>query len=469
MEWRDADRHRLAIFAATAVAARAGTFGNPNVHVDEQFYLYVARRMIDGALPFVDVWDRKPIGLFALYLPAAALPYGWSIWAYQILALIAVIATAWLAARIAAQVGWVRGAAAAGIGYILLLNWFGGQGGQAPIFCNLPMAFAMLLILRGGARREVAAMAAIGIALQIKYSVVFEGVFAGLYILWRHWRAGERGALIWRGVLLVGVALLPTAAVWLWYAAHGHAQAFLFANVVSILQRGGDPADERLAMLATLLGWMVLPVALAVAGLRGGDSPGGDRQGRRFLAGWLAAALAGIAILGGWLLHYALPVMLPVSVALAGLFCIRPRLTIGFLIVAALVGQGVLWSSRHGRGTPAAFDTLVARIAAAPAGCLYVYSGPPGLQDASGRCALSRYVFPGHLYRVHEARAIGADQMREVERIFAQAPAVVILRPSSRGERRDIRTLVESRLRSAYRPLQPARLGSETLQIWVHR
>ena len=55
MEGRGAQRHRGAILTAVAVAARAGTFGNPNIHVDEQFYLYVARRMLEGARPFVDV------------------------------------------------------------------------------------------------------------------------------------------------------------------------------------------------------------------------------------------------------------------------------------------------------------------------------------------------------------------------------------------------------------------------------
>lgn len=464
MEGRGAQRHRVAILIAVAAAARAGTFGNPNVHVDEQFYLYVARRMLEGARPFVDVWDRKPIGLFTLYLPAAALPYSWSIWAYQALALVAVVATGWLVMRIAQVVGWGRGALAAGLAYILLLNWFGGQGGQAPVFYNTPVALAMLLILRGGARRELAAMALIGLALQIKYSVVVEGVFAGLCILWRHWRAGERGGLLRRAVLLVLVALAPTAAVWLWYAAQGQSAAFVHANFVSILQRGGDPAAPRLALLLTLLGWMAVPVAMAVMGLRGGDA-----GGRRFVAGWLAAALVGVAVPGGWLLHYALPVMLPVSVAIAGLFCVRPRLTIGFLVVAALVGQGVLWSNRQGRGTPAAFDALAARLRAPPPGCLYIYSGPPGLLDASGRCASSRYVFPAHLYRIHESRAVGVDQAQEVKRIFARRPAVVVLRPFSPGERPEIRALVESHLASAYRPLPPARLGSETLQIWVHR
>src|SRR6478752_3557456 len=45
------------LFAALLV--RAVTFGNPIVHNDEQFYFVAARAWLDGALPYVGVWDRK--------------------------------------------------------------------------------------------------------------------------------------------------------------------------------------------------------------------------------------------------------------------------------------------------------------------------------------------------------------------------------------------------------------------------
>ena len=60
------------ILLIAAIAVRAIAFGNPVVHVDEEFYFVTAQRMLDGALPYVDIWDRKPIGLFLIYLPAAA-------------------------------------------------------------------------------------------------------------------------------------------------------------------------------------------------------------------------------------------------------------------------------------------------------------------------------------------------------------------------------------------------------------
>ena len=45
--------------------------GYPLIHIDEQFYLLVGDGMLSGSLPYVDVWDRSPIGLFVIYALAA--------------------------------------------------------------------------------------------------------------------------------------------------------------------------------------------------------------------------------------------------------------------------------------------------------------------------------------------------------------------------------------------------------------
>src|SRR5271168_2846811 len=52
---------------ASALLVRAQTFNNPVLGFDEQFYLLVGDRMLDGAVPYVDIFDRKPIGLFLIY------------------------------------------------------------------------------------------------------------------------------------------------------------------------------------------------------------------------------------------------------------------------------------------------------------------------------------------------------------------------------------------------------------------
>jgi hypothetical protein len=56
----------LLVYTLLALMLRAFTFGSPTIQIDEQFYLLVGDRMLHGALPFVDIWDRKPIGLFLI-------------------------------------------------------------------------------------------------------------------------------------------------------------------------------------------------------------------------------------------------------------------------------------------------------------------------------------------------------------------------------------------------------------------
>ena len=477
MQWSDQrEWRRLGVFALVAVAARALTFGDPIVHVDEEFYYYTGSALWRGLLPFVDVWDRKPLGLFLLYAVPAAFGFPAGIWVYQALALAAVVVTAWLVARLAARAGYAAGATAAGAAYILWLDLLGGQGGQAPVFYDLLTIAAALTILRGataaGRRRAGAlAMMLIGIGLQIKYSLVFEGIFFGLWLLaaeWRETRSIMR--LVGHGAVLVAVALLPTALAAGFYAAIGQWDAFYYANFVSIFHRNPDALSE----LASNFGQIVLItsplVALAVVALRR-SAPGAEGESRivrRFLAIWLAVAIGSVLVFRPWFDHYALPTLLPACAAAAGMLGSegwRRRLTPALLVVAAIAGQIVLLTLRAGRGDPAQFAALTQAVGRGP-GCLYVYSGSTMLYVSTGRCTLSRYVVPAHLSRVRENGATGVDQASEVRRILATAPAVVVMRPPYRGERADVRALVVAEMARHYRTSATVRLGNEAIAVY---
>ncbi|WP_174298381.1 hypothetical protein, partial [Sphingomonas bacterium] len=311
------------------LAARVATVGDPVVHVDEEFYLTVARRMLHGDLLYVDVWDRKPIGLFLLYASVAWLPPGAAVVGYQLLASGFVWLTSLVAAALAARAGWRRGAVAGASLYILWLDIADGQGGQAPAFYNLFTAAAAWATMRAGDREVdararlrlgLAAMLIVGLALQIKYSVVFEGGTFGLWLLWIEWRASRSvRLLLMRGAAWVAAALLPTTLALGCYAAIGRAQPFLYANFLSILHRGGDPlADQRHNLIesTTILAPLVL---MGIAGVaRAGDRTTAHR--RHFLYAWLLAAILGFAAFGSWFNHYTLPVMLPAGVCAAAAF-----------------------------------------------------------------------------------------------------------------------------------------------------
>lgn len=469
----------VAIVALVAVLARMITFGDPVIQVDEEFYYVTAHAMWRGAVPFVDIWDRKPIGLFLLYLPAAWLPLRWGVLAYQARATLSLIVTALLVALLARRAAWRGGALAAALAYLLWPDLLNGVGGQSPIFYNLPMAGAGVLIVAARASRRrrtlgCAAMTLVGCALQIKYSAVFEGVFFGLWLLAQEWRA-RRGALplLAYGAVLVALALAPTVAALGYYASIGQTDAFVFANFLSIAHRNADPASEMLRNGGTLV-LLLSPLVAMAFGARGEAGAGaGDEGGevRRFLLCWFAIAVLGVIVFGTWFDHYGLPVLVPGCACAAGFFAnprFRRRLGPAVLLIVAFAGQIVVLLHIHARGNAAQFAALSSAVGRAP-GCLYVYSGTTMLYADTGRCRVSRYVVPAHLNRTRESGATGVDQATEVRRILALRPAVVVMRPPFSGERSDIRRLVAGVMARAYRIVAVRPMGNEAITVYARR
>ena len=424
----------VTILLIVAVAARVRTIGNPIVQVDEEFYLLVARAMWRGALPYVDLWDRKPIGLFLVYLPAAPWSPQVGVYVYQAMALAAVVATAALVVALARIAGWRRGALVSGVLYILWIDLADGQGGQSPVFYNLLMAGAVTLVAGSTPDRRhrngVAAMALVGLALQIKYMVLFEGVWIGLWLMWdAHRQTRSIGRAVGYGTMLAIVALVPTLLAAGTYVALGHGQAYVYANFLSIFQRHPDALaiQWRNAWQAALGVGPI--VAIALAGIRVRQADDALRPVRSFLWGWLAAAVLGFVAFGGWYNHYTLPIMVPATVGAAAYLGDHRwgrRLAIPLCVVVFIVGQFALASEVRHRGSAAQFAAVVRAIGPGP-GSLYVDIGDPALYSFTGRHALSRYLFPSHLQIAREAGAIGVDQAGEIDRIFAQRPEVVVL------------------------------------------
>lgn len=472
---------RWAVLLLVAVAVRLLTFGNPVVHVDEEFYFVTARAMAHGAVPYIDVWDRKPVGLFLLYLPAAALGLPLGIWAYQAMALVSVTATAVLIARLADRAGWGRGALIGAIAYPLWLNLLEGEGGQTPVFYNLLMIGAASLVAprpddaAHGSRRlwhDAAAFALIGLALQIKYSVVFEGLFFGLWWLWREWRSGRP---VWRvlalGGMLAGLALSPTAAAWGWYAAHGHGDAFVYANFRSIAARRADPLFDQAANLAIIV--LILSPALSLAVLAArlpkGNAP--EAPLRTWLFGWAIVAILALLVFGTYFDHYALPLLVPLCACMAGFFAQQRsavRVAAALLAVLFVASEVILLARLHNRGTPAQFRAIAREIGHGP-GCLYVYSGTPMFYGYADRCVATRYRFPSHLTRVREHGAIGVDQRTEIERIMARRPEIVVIGPPFRGERPELRAVIRRLVAARYDRRADLPLGGGRIAVYARR
>jgi len=445
----------LVLVLALVIAARIQTFNDPVIGFDEQYYLLVADRMLDGALPYVDIWDRKPIGLFLLY--ALAFVGGDPFVVYKLLAAGCVAATALAIGVGARREGGPAGALLAALLYVVWLNFMEGEGGQAPVWYNLPVLIAALLVRRVHQGRAPAgpcgllAMALVGLALQIKYTVVFEGLFFGLVLLRAGHRAwGRSPRLIGWGAAWVGVALAPTLAALGFYLAIGEGNAFVFANFLSIFGRLPDPLGTRLAGLAVLV-LVLLPLA-ALAMLSG------RRKGRfSFDQLWAMAAALGVLVFGSWLSpNYAIPVVPPL------LLCAAPWLGrgrrsravgMGLIAVAFVGGQIAVAKTIEGKGTAAQARAVAEAARPRTGGCLWVWDGYPALYMMTGSCLPTRWAFPGHLNTLDEAsaRAIGVDPQAEVRRILAARPETIVDDwPAYALGNRETRALVQAELARTY-------------------
>ena len=136
----------LLVLGLLALALRGADFGNPIIHTDEQYYALVGSRMWHGALPYIDLWDRKPIGLFLIYAATRLLP-GDGIVAYQGVALLFAVGAACAIGRAARIAGAnAAGALIAGAAYLVWLPMLSGRAGQSPVFFNLFMALGAALV-----------------------------------------------------------------------------------------------------------------------------------------------------------------------------------------------------------------------------------------------------------------------------------------------------------------------------------
>jgi hypothetical protein len=466
------------LLLAVALLVRLPFLGNPVIEGDEQLYLLVGDRMLQGALPYVDIWDRKPIGLFLIYAAIRSLG-GEGILQYQIVATLFAAATAFLITRIAAGIAAGRGALFAGITYLLWLNVFGGEGGQSPVFYNLPVAGAALLTLHAVARPAppaqlfrlgAAAMLATGLAMQIKYTAVFEGVFFGCALLWHGWRsgAGLPRMLLW-GIAWAACALLPTLGALAAYAGLGELQAFVFANFTSVFQRNTAVVGSALGRLGGMAG-LLLPLAICAGlGIRLAlRQQAGEAEARRmavFVAGWAATAIAGVLLFGTYYNHYALPLLVPLSVAAAPLLG-WPTARLGRVpAMAALslvaVIAGAVLTTLHLRSRGNGSEVRALAEAVTPGASLYVFDGETILYFLTRAMLPTPYVFPTHLNDLREVGGIGVDPVAELRRVLASRPTFIITTDSTRARINPASwALLSEALRAEYQPVRSVKIGN---------
>ena len=449
------------LIAAFVLLLRGLYIGDPVVNIDEQFYLVVADKWFnEGLLPYVDIWDRKPVGIFLIYAPAV-LFFKNAVVGYQILGLIAVLATC----AVVYQMGlWFGGrviALAAALFYAAIMMLWSGAGGQTPVFYNLPMAVGALLLMRLPLQTTISrsmmlgslfgASLLFGIALQIKYICVFEICFLSLTAL-AYLLASRRVTIVTAAILALGMVilgLLPTIIAGAAYAWAGHWQEFFFANFQSIMGKKTWRFSGLIYLLNLLSAVIYCVIFWIFTGyiLKRGLKDRPAMQGYAWtivsLALWLGGAVFGALMLGNPILHYFLPTAAPLALLSAvglermaqlratadrpAMFWIRRLL--GWSMALCTVAAVVIYiQTTQRRGASQVYPIAAYMNEHLDGGCPYVFDDFPILYYLTHCKPPSIYTFPNHLIETAELHALTVDSLTELQRVLDTGPPMIFVR-----------------------------------------
>lgn len=462
-----------------AVLLRGASFGNPVADYDDQLYSFIGGRMLHGDLPFVDWFDRKPFGLFAIYA-LAHLFGGASPMAYQGLAMLAVLGGGMLTYHLARPMADRAGAAIAGAFYVVMLTAFSGASGQSEAFFVPMMLLAAALVRdwqRADAeRRALVAMTLCAVALQVKYTVLPQCAFLGAWVLWGQYRRGAAlPELARNAAIYAALGIGPTVLVGLLYLAAGGFDQFWYANFVSFFQRNPF-LESRFNASQTM--WAVLIAMPLIGAAYYGTRVAAPRDKARY--GFYAM----------WSLSVVATVLLPKTIYMFYLGALAPCIALlatPFYARATIAGSGpallLLVFNVHILNLPdryntqaverrdfAQFSAEVARHVDGQARCLYVYDGPMALYRTSGGCTMTRMIYPDHLNNALETGAVGVDQVAELTRILADKPAVIVTASRSVTPQNPGSTALITRVtNSEYTPVAHTRIATRIITAWARR
>ncbi len=469
-------RAQLLLLTLVVILLRAAFLNSPAVHIDEQFYLTVADKWIHhGLIPFVDIWDRKPLGTFVLYALPALFANG--ILAYQVLAIGFVVATCLIVVRIGQQLCFEPDTSfAAAVIYAIATVLMEGAGAQTPIFYNLFVAAAVLFLLTDMARENasgaiqaaLSSSALFGIAIQIKYICAIESAVLSLvYLIHLYLRRRQSVALL--AVLAVGMmvlGILPTAAVALYYLEIGHFAEFFASNFASIFAKRLWNLETteylRRFIESSLFCIFFLPFA-AYALVSVHRDQAEARGGRIVIFIWLVAALPGALGLGNPTRHYFLPTLAPLSLMAAlgwqkiclALGVSRRRLVVlaAILLVPVIGCLVIAVENPLERGEAHDVRAVASYIGSHTPGnsCAFVFNRLPILYYLADVCAPSVYLFPNHLSEIAEVQTPGRERLIELQRVLESKPPVIyVRRPYSSDVDAEAMSMLEKKLDADY-------------------
>lgn len=489
----------IAFVACVILIERLPTIGFAYLNVDESAYLAIGEAMLHGAVPYVDIVDRKPVGLYLIYALAAAV-FPDPIIGARVLGLLCTGLSAAFIAGIARRYlhEYRASATLAAALFSCYAILYGGDAAQFNVFIMPFVAGAAWIVfdnlarlsqgLRPRAMMLGAAGLLLGLAMQIKYTPAFEAMGFGMLLIvagWRHRAAlGVAGirALILGLALMIAGGLAPTIAAAAAYWRMGLLDLFVFYNfTVNLVRPATDYSPGLLAFRIAEVCAIAAPItAFSIryaARFRAAPSVSvAERWAQAGLAAWFAAALFGALLQRQPYLHYFYAIVPPLALwtagAVVGRFGLaRPKRWIAALMVPAFIGYTGGWIVETVSHGSALLPREIGKaLRAERVQSLYVFNYFGVLYHLSGLPSPTRYTLPTHLLRDLEAASFEFDAKAEVGRILASEPEVVaVARPFAGNIAPDRIALLDAALNNGYCTWRTYPAGRDTVYLYRFR
>ncbi|WP_421654887.1 ArnT family glycosyltransferase [Leptothermofonsia sp. ETS-13] len=264
-------------FLGVGILFRFWTFFQSGLDWDESLYTLVSQSMLNGNLPYIEVWDNKPIGIYVLYVIAFSL-FGKSIFAIRLLSCLAIATTCYVLYYLGRLFGKDVGKDGRAIGLFAALIYVAsslqneGTAANTEIFFIPFVATAYYLIFlewlqtNQNLKRKKWTFSIIGlllgVAFIIKYIVIYDLIaILLLTILQPFFRSSFNGRqhfdnLIILTLLLFGF-LLPFLLMASVFIFNGYFSDFFYANFtankIRTIDRGFSATVVAKAFLSHLL------------------------------------------------------------------------------------------------------------------------------------------------------------------------------------------------------------------------
>ncbi|MDE2436979.1 MAG: hypothetical protein KGM49_12030, partial [Sphingomonadales bacterium] len=279
------------------------------------------------------------------------------------------------------------------------------------------------------------AMLLCGFAISIKQTCLFEGVFFGLWMIWLIAKRSRNPLLTLRTTIAFGIlGAFPIAMFGMWYAVNGHFAELWFALITSNIARPPIQTWAGFHNFGILLHATAIIMIAAVSALVMVKRYPQFEPYRPFMLGWLIAAAIGMASVGSFLDHHAIPFAVPLC-SIAAVHYGESRagtilgLTVGFSSMV-LANPFDFETHRHSRDDYRAMQSIIASNRGN--GTIFIFDGPPLLYAEPGVRSMTTLLFPSFLNSESEQGTTFIDQTVEVSRILAQRPSTVVMMMDNR-------------------------------------